>query len=258
MEKEKTMNELDLLVMAEYVNTSIDVFHSSRINIISSLQLRNLISKNPYLFRAKNITKASELIEGTLEAFLSSSEEKLFGDFLEDLALYVATITTNGRKSSAPGIDIEFEDEGITNIISVKSGPNWGNSSQLKKLADDFHKAEIRLRQSSQTKNVRKVLGICYGKTKTSSMKAGYIKIVGQNFWSFISDNKELYIKIIEPVGHSAKEHNDKYEIEKAKIINTLTKKFIDGFCKPDGEIDWEKLLIANSGNYDLDEFFGG
>jgi len=45
------------------------------------------------LFRAKNILTAGELMEGLRDAFLSSSEEKLFGDFLEDLAVFVAKQT---------------------------------------------------------------------------------------------------------------------------------------------------------------------
>ena len=90
------MKTLNLNDLDNYVNQNINQFHQHRIDIISRLQLGTLIRKNPYLFRAKNINKASELIEGTLEAFLSSSEEKLFGDFLEDLAIHIASLTTGG------------------------------------------------------------------------------------------------------------------------------------------------------------------
>jgi hypothetical protein len=251
------MNSLNLDEVCVYVNEHIDTFHKRRIEIISNLTLNRLIDKNPYLFRAKNVTQASELIGSTLEAFLSSSEEKLFGDFLEDLAIFIASKTTSGHKSTAPGMDLEFENNGIYHIVSIKSGINWGNSSQHAKLATDFANAERRLRQSTHIKTVQKVLGICYGKTKTSSTNAGYIKIVGQSFWAFISDNKNLYIDIIEPVGYRAREHNDAYQLERGRITNLLTKSFIDQFCNPDGRINWPKLIKANSGNYDLDSFFG-
>jgi hypothetical protein len=250
------MNHLDIDEVCSYVNENIDHFHKHKIEIIAKLKLQILIRKNPYLFRAKNITKASELIEGTLEAFLSSSEEKLFGDFLEDLAIFIAAKSTSGRKSSAPGMDLEFEKDGTSYVVSIKSGPNWGNSSQHAKLAADFANAEIRLRQTLHKRNIQKVLGICYGKTKTAYSNKGYLKVVGQNFWTLISDDTDLYIKIIEPVGYKAREHNENYHIERDRITNLLNREFVEKYCLKSGEIDWGKLLKANSGNYDLDEFF--
>lgn len=251
------MIPLNINDVNEYVNKNIVEFHNRRIAIIKELSLSKLIRKNPYLFRAKNITRASELIEGTLEAFLSSSEEKLFGDFLEDLAIFVSSKTMNGHKSTAQGMDLEFERDGIYHVVSIKSGPNWGNSSQHARLATDFSNAERRLRQSSHVKTVQKVLGICYGKTKTTLTKDGYLKVVGQNFWTLITGDEKLYIEIIEPVGYKAKEHNESYAIERDRITNLLIKKFIDEYCNEAGVIDWEKLIEANSGNLDLHEFFG-
>ena len=251
------MHQLKIAEVCDYVNENIDAFHNRRIEIISHLTLGRLISKNPYLFRAKNVTKASELIEGTLAAFTSSSEEKLFGDFLEDLAIFIASKTTAGHKSTAPGMNLEFDNEGNIHVVSIKSGTNWGNSSQHAKLALDFSNAERRLRQSAHVKTVLKVLGICYGRTKTVSTNSGYVKVVGQNFWTFISGNQNLYIDIIEPVGYRAREHNDVYLRELDRITNLLTKLFIDQYCTIEGVIDWPKLLKANSGNYDLDKFFG-
>ena len=55
------------------------------------LDLKTILrKKNPYLFKAKNINLASDLIREILDAFLYSSEEKLFGDFLEDLATFIS------------------------------------------------------------------------------------------------------------------------------------------------------------------------
>jgi len=251
------LNSLDLDEICQFVNSNIDEFHRRRVEIISNLKLDKLIKKNPYLCRAKNITKASELIDGTLEAFLSSSEEKLFGDFLENLTIFVAGKTIGGRKSGAPGIDLEFEKDDVYHIVSIKSSTNWGNSSQHRRLAQDFATAERRLRQSKLVKPIQKMLGICYGKTKTVSTNDGYIKIVGQSFWTYISGNKKLYIDIIEPLGYRAREHNEIYHKERSKIANRLTFQFIERFCDESGLINWQKLVEANSGNYDLDVFFG-
>jgi len=248
------MNPLCLDEVNVYANENIVSFHQKRIKSLESLKLNKLLKKNPYLFRAKNITTAGDLMNGLLDAFLSSSEEKLFGDFLEDLAIFVASQTCNGHKSTAPGVDLEFENKGIYYIVSVKSGPNWGNSSQQSKLAEDLQKAVVRVKQSQHGANVQPVLGICYGKTRTSYLR-GYLKVVGQNFWYLISENEDLYTDIIEPIGYRAKEHNDAFDKEKASVVNRFTKEFIDRFCDDTGAIDWVKLVGFNSGNYDLDKF---
>ncbi|MDY0019169.1 MAG: PmeII family type II restriction endonuclease, partial [Anaerolineae bacterium] len=194
-------------------------------------------------------------IKSLLEAFLSSSEEKLFGDFLEGLAIFVAGKTCNGHKSSTQGVDLEFISNNVHYIVSVKSGTNWGNSSQKGKLADDLRNAVIRVKQSHAGVNVQPVLGICYGKTRTSyNKKGGYLQVVGQNFWYLISENKALYTDIIEPIGHRAKEHNEAFDVERGKIVNRFTREFIDRFCDSSGAINWVSLVEFNSGNYDLDK----
>jgi hypothetical protein len=177
----------------------------------------------------------------------------LFGGLIIDGLLF----TIGGHKSSAPGIDLEFKNKGIYHLVSIKSGPNWGNSTQHANLAFDFINAERRLHQSSHINMVRKILGICYGKTKTISTKSGYFKIVGQNFWVLISENKNLYTDIVEPISGQIRECNHRFVEERDRITTMMTKSFIDEFCTSTGLIDWPKLIIANSGNYDLDKFFG-
>jgi hypothetical protein len=132
----------------------------------------------------------------------------------------------------------------------MKSGPNWGNSSQQRRQESDFQNAVKVLKQSKQNLNIQPVLGICYGKVRTSYLR-GYMKVVGQNFWYLISGDESLYTGIIEPVGYRAKEHNAKFKKEKSKLINLFTKEFLEDFCT-DGDIDWKKLVEFNSGNFDL------
>jgi len=246
------MEKLNLREVNEFVNENINCFHNKRLERLREISLNDVLKKkNPYLFRAKNITVAGELVKGILDAFLSSSEEKLFGDFLEDLAVFISSKTCGGRKSTTTGIDLEFVNEGVLYLVSVKSGPNWGNNAQQNKQETDFQTALKVVKQSKHTKNVQPVLGICYGKTRTSYLR-GYMKVVGQNFWYLISGNENLYTDIIEPVGYRAKQHNDKFKRQKSKIVNLFTKEFLAEFCKKDGGIDWMKLVKFNSGNLDL------
>jgi len=248
------MNVLNLNKLNDFVNENIITFHQRRISSLEKLTLNRLLKKNPYLFKAKNLTIASNLISSLLEAFLSSSEEPIFGEFLEDLAVYIAGVTCNGHKSSTTGVDLEFFNKDTYYIVSIKSGSNWGNSSQQKKLEQDLQNAMVRMKQSKKTGNVQPVLGICYGKTKTV-YRRGYLKVVGQNFWYLISENPELYTDIIEPIGYHAKEHNDNYSKEKARVINKFTKDFMETFCNSHGDIKWNKLVEFNSMNLDLDNF---
>jgi hypothetical protein len=248
------MNPLDIDRVNAFVNENIVDFHQRRIKSLHDLKLERLLTKNPYLFRAKNIQTAGQLIEGLLDAFLSSSEEKLFGDFLEDLAVFVAEITCGGHKSTAPGVDLEFLHNQIHYVVSIKSGPNWGNSSQQRKLEQDLKDAVTRVKQSRRGANVQPVLGICYGKTRTSYLR-GYMKIVGQNFWYLISEDPNLYTDIVEPIGYRAKEHNRAFDIEKSNVTNRFTQQFINRFCDESGAIDWPRLVAFNSRNFDLDRF---
>lgn len=244
------MRPLDLNAVNDYVNEHIVDFHQRKLKSLEELKLKKLLTKNPYLFRAKNLTTASELIEDLLNAFLSSSEEKLFGDFLEGLALFVAQWTSGGHKSTAQGVDLEFINNNTHYVVSIKSGPSWGNSSQQNKLEQDLKTTVARLKQSRHNLNVQPVLGICYGKTGTTFLR-GYMKVVGQNFWHLISENPNLYTDIVDPIGYEAKKHNDDFLIKRNGIANLLTNQFFNEFCDPaTGLIDWVKLIQFNSGNY--------
>ena len=249
------MEPLDIESVNKYVNSNIVKFHEARLKSVETLKLAKLLKKNPYLLKAKHLESASDLISGLLEAFLSSSEEKLFGDFLEGLAIFVAEQTLGGRKSAATGVDLEFVNSDVHYVVSIKSGTSWGNSSQHNKLAQDLRKAVRVVKQADQSANVDSVLGICYGKTRTVRHNDGYLKVVGQNFWHFIGGSKELYTDLIEPVGYKAKEHNDDFQFKKATLSNRLIGAFTKEYCKKSGAIDWEKLVRQNCGNFDLDRF---
>jgi len=160
------METVDRQAVCDFVNREIVRFHQARLRRLEEISLTEVLrKKNPYLFRAKNMLTASELVRAILDAFLSSSEEKLFGDFLEQLALFISQQTCGGIKSSAQGIDLEFDREGTHYLVSIKSGPNWGNSSQYARLEEDFKRAVKVQRQAHLAARIQPVLGICYGNT---------------------------------------------------------------------------------------------
>ena len=149
---------------------------------------------------------------------------------------------------------MESINKNVHYIVQIKSGPNWGNSAQQNRLEDNLRKSVSLTEQQSKGVKAQAVLGICYGKTRTKILR-GYLKVVGQNFWYFISENRHLYTEIIKPIGFRAREHNENYMSNKAEAANRLTKEFLDKFCHPSGAINWNKLVESTCGNYDLDRF---
>ncbi|OQX88907.1 cytosolic protein [candidate division KSB1 bacterium 4484_87] len=241
------MNTLNLSDVYKYVEEHISLFHKKRIDSIDNLKLTNVVKrKNPYLFKAKYVLTANEIVTSIVNAHISSNEETIFGDWLEGLAIFINKKVYGGWKSGIQGIDLEFDKDEIRYIVNIKSGPNWGNSSQIKKMRDDFTTAKRTLRTSSSNLNIVAVNGCCYGRDNNPD-KGDYFKFCGQLFWEFISGNRELYTEIIEPLGHKAKEKNDEFLESYSKMINRFTLEFGEKFCDPNGAINWEKLVRFNS-----------
>jgi len=239
---------VDLTQITAYVAKHIGGFHQRRLKSLQSLDLDAVLKrKNPYLFRAKNLTTAGDLIKVLVEAHLSSQEETLFGIFLEGLAIYVCEMTFNGRKSAATGVDLEFGRDGVRYLVSIKSGPNWGNSSQIAKMKDHFKTAQKIIRTGGQRIQVCAVNGCCYGRDNTPD-KGDYDKYCGQRFWSFISGSDSLYQDLIEPIGREARQRNQAFNEQLASRINQLTRDFIARYCNADGTIDWPHIVALNSG----------
>lgn len=241
------MKSINLNDVKNYVEDHIGVFHIKRIQSLDNLMLKKVIErKNPYLFKAKYLLTSEQIIKSLVEAHISSNEETIFGDWLEGLAIFINNKVYGGFKSGIPNIDLEFDKQGNRYIVNIKSGPNWGNSSQQKKMIADFNIAKKTLRTSNSNLNIIAVNGCCYGKDNNPD-KGSYYKYCGQKFWEFISGNSDLYIEIIEPLGHKAKEKNDEYIGSYSRMINKFTKEFSNAYCFEDGSIDWVKLVKINS-----------
>lgn len=241
------MKSLNLKDVSQYVEQNIGTFHQKRIQSLDKLKLSQVLRrKNPYLFKAKNVLTAEQIIKSLVDAHISSNEETIFGDWLEGLAIFISDKVYSGRKSGIPGIDLEFDHNGTRNIVTIKSGPNWGNSSQIAKMVADFKTAKKTLRTSNSQLNIFAVNGCCYGRDSEPD-KGDYFKYCGQRFWEFISGNSELFTKIIEPLGHNSQERNNDFVKSYSQMINKFTKEFSNDFCEDDGEIDWDKLVRFNS-----------
>lgn len=241
------MKPLNLADVTEYVEQNIGTFHAKRLENLEALQLTKVIKrKNPYLFKAKGIGTAQDLVKTILDAYLSSQEETIFGEFLEGLAIFICEKVFGGRKSFVEGIDLEFERDGILYVVAIKSGPNWGNSSQIARMRQSFRQAQrIYRTNNSRQQQVLMINGCCYGRDSKED-KGDYLKCCGQRFWELISGDDELYVKIIEPLGHRAKERNETFLQLYDQVVNRFVGQFMREFFEGDA-IDWEKLVRLNS-----------
>jgi len=233
----------------KYIEEQISFFHKRRLEYLQTkVDLNKILKqKNPYLFRAKNILTAQDLIKGFLDAYLQSQEETLFGEFMEGLAIFICNEVFGAKKSQLVGIDLEFEKDDCIYLVEIKAGWNWGNSSQIKQLKINFKNAKKFLAKKTAQKLIA-INGCCFGnKRNKNPEKDGYYKVCGQKFWHLISDKENFYINIIEPIGHKAKQKNEEFLEAYASVVNTFTSEFAQRFCI-DGKINWKKLLEFNSG----------
>lgn len=250
----KKMKKLNLEDVTQYVEQNIGIFHTKRIDSLDGLKLTRVLKrKNPYLFKAKYMLDAGQIVKELVSAHISSNEETIFGEWLEGLAIFINGQVYNGRKSGITGIDLEFDSDGTRKIVTIKSGPNWGNSGQISKMKEDFSTAKRTLRTSNSRLQIMAVNGCCYG-TDNNPDKGDYFKYCGQRFWEFISGDAELYTRLIEPLGHKAKEKNHEFTRLYDNMINKFTREFLNDFCKKNGEIDWEKLVSFNSKKNDAED----
>ncbi|OGY93069.1 MAG: hypothetical protein A3H70_05525 [Candidatus Komeilibacteria bacterium RIFCSPLOWO2_02_FULL_48_11] len=227
-------------------------FYDKRIEKLTKTKLGAIVNrKNPYLFKAKNIQTAGDFAKDILDAFLSSQEETIFGDLLENLAIYVNKNIFNGHKAEEgkfKSVDLIFKRDNKLYIVGIKSGPNWGNSDQVSTMRKNFKKAREILKNESERREIIAVNGCMYGRDNAPLKKhkkdseLNYLKLCGQKFWEFVSGDKELYKKLIKPLDKEVKKRDDTFKELYAKKINEMTKDIIDLFHTKNS-LDWNKII---------------
>ena len=204
--------------------------------------------KNPYLYRAKAMQNAAEIVESVLTAFVSSSEETIFGNwFFEPIAI----AASNGNKALAEGIDIMIQnkEENVMYAIAVKSGTSVFNADSKKRQEQNFMSA-AKLAQQAKAR-YEAYVGYSYGKKKESGRAKPkiYQELAGKKFGATLTGDEEFYKKIITYMGTLPEQYVAQYQESYNKAANRLVREFSNIFCKDNGSIDWEKLVEFNSGD---------
>ena len=196
-------------------------------------------SKNPFLFCMRAVEGPEAYARMIIDAFLSSSEETIFGTVLEQIAIAVCCRARSGRKSSTENIDLEYDSGEIRTIIQIKSGTKWGNSSQRKKLEQSFKIAQRTLRQGKSDLVVRCVEGCCYGKSGTKD-NGTYFTIVGRDFWDEISGWNGTASAVLQTLAKYAENgfHEDRDNAVKEMVSHLKGRGAIE-----DDKLIWDKIL---------------
>lgn len=241
-------NSYDERAVVEAIAKSLEQFYGSLIEKIDGLDIKKIMKrKNPYLYRAKAMDSASDIVENVLSAFVSSSEETIFGNlFFEPIAIAVS----GGNKALAEGIDlmIQNNDDNVIYAVAVKSGTSVFNADSKKRQEQNFVAAS-KLAQQARMR-YEAYIGYSYGKKKASGRGTPkiYQEVAGQEFWEMLTGDSDFYKKIISFMGTLPEQYVASYKESYNKAANRLVREFANNFCKDDGSIDWERLVEFNSG----------
>ncbi|MDI9640608.1 PmeII family type II restriction endonuclease [Geitlerinema splendidum] len=237
--------------LEELVKQRLEVFYERRIRKLTGLNLwETLRRKNPYLFRAIGMQKAAEIVEELLKAYMSSSDEGIFGDaFFEPIAKAVG----GGVATDSIGIDAVIETPTTYTVVQVKSGPNWGNADQRRRLKDNFENAHNTFLDRQLDREFRALLGQCYGReNKDPTESRPYFTRSGQAFWQELTGDPDFYLRLIHLMQDYPLQHRLEFQKAWSQAVNRFELEFLQNFSTPEGDIDWEKLVKVNSGEESL------
>ena len=239
-------NSYDEAQVLAAVSVALTDFYTSLTQKLDEVNLTKILKrKNPYLYRAKGINNAVQVVDSILSAYVSSSEETIFGNtFFEPIAIVVS----GGQKAVTECVDITVDKDNTIYSIAVKSGTSVFNADSRKRQEQNFQSAQKRAQQAHRA--FIPVVGYGYGKKKVSVQNEKFYKeLAGKDFWEWLTGDASFYTKIIDYMGDRPDEFAASFEDAYNKARNRLVRDFTLKFCKEDGSIDWTKLIEANSGD---------
>lgn len=227
------------------VSVALTEFYDALTKKLDEVNLDKILKrKNPYLYRAKGINNATQVVESILSAYISSSEETIFGNtFFEPIAIAVS----GGQKAVTEGVDITIDKNNTIYSIAVKSGTSVFNADSRKRQEQNFQSAQKRAQQAH--KAFMPVVGYGYGKKRIKPENEKFYKeLAGKDLWEWLTGDSDFYTKIISYMGTRPDEFASRFEDSYNKAQNRMIRDFTIKYCKSDGSIDWNQLIELNSG----------
>lgn len=239
-------------LLKQEVGRLLAILYSKRFAAINKLSLGRLLSKNPYLYRALGFSDSSEFMMQLMVAFISSSDETIFGnDFLEPLAIFAARhadehgdIERTVTVGAGAGQDIAIETAISYLAISVKSGKNIFNSQSTKGQSVEFTALTSRLKKLN--KSIRPIIGYGYGR-KLQRKASQDEKLAGQSFWGLLTGESDFYLRLSAAMESFAGEHGATYKTAFELKHQQLLREFMIGYVDEGGHILWHKVVAFNS-----------
>ena len=241
-------NSYDEQAVIQAIASALETFYGTLIEKIDGLNIQKVMKrKNPYLYRAKAMQSAAEIVDSVLTAFVSSSEETIFGNcFFEPIAI----AASGGNKALAEGIDIMIQNNETNTIsaIAVKSGPSVFNADSKKRQEQNFTAASKLAKQAKA--RYEAYIGYCYGKKKESGrgQPKMYQELAGKSLWADLTGDEDFYIKLIGYMGTMPEKYVADYKESYNRAANRLVREFANSFCRAEGRSDREKLVEFTSG----------
>lgn len=233
--------------IVEAIATALDNFYTNLIKKVDSLNVKAVMKrKNPYLFRAKAMNGAAQIIDAILAAFVSSSEETIFGNvFFEP----IATAAAQGQKALAEGVDIMVERDNTIYAIAVKSGTSVFNADSRKKQEQNFMAAS-KLAQQAKKRFVP-IVGYGYGKKKSSNrgLPKFYMELAGKDFWTELTGDEEFYIKLIRFMDKLPEKYVEEFDASYQKAANRLVREFTQEFLYGDNVFEKDGIRRDRTGD---------
>ena len=196
---------------------------------------------NPFLLRSRSETNVRRVAVSIVSTHLTKSAQTVFGRKIEEIAIAICKHAKGGRKSGITGIDLEYDVHQTRFLVSIKSGENWGNSSQRKALVRNFNSARQVLGQNKAI-SVRCVEGVCSGRSHDIDLGT-HRKVVGADFWYGISGWKGSMQKVMEIIGAHA--NNGLMEVQNNAADEIVTFLRAHGVVDKNSSVNWNRLLAV-------------
>ena len=244
---------IDTTALEGEVGRLLAILYAKRFASLEKLKLTKLLNKNPYLYRALGIEDSLELLRQLLIAFVSSSDETIFGnEFFEPLVLWAAKHSNqhsggarNVAVSDGAGVDVSIKNASTHMAIAVKSGKGIFNSQSEKGQNQEFNQIQARAKKSGL--EFMAIVGFGYGRKTDPRKPKVILKLAGQRFWSLLTGEDNFYLRIAEAIGVHSSNHGHTYRSAFDKKYNVLVKEFSINFVGEDGSIEWDKVVAFNS-----------
>jgi hypothetical protein len=232
--------------LQEAFDAAIKIYRSACLEALKNISSEKV---NPYLYVLRGSNQES-LVRDIVNSKFSAAEETLLGKLLESITVKILCRFCKNVKSSSKGLDGDFVRKNTRYFFSCKSGPNWGNGSSTAAQGQEFSDAKKLARGSdSLGESFVSVMLILYSNVNRL-MHYADVELTGQQAWTFITGDREFYLKLVNIFKKGASEFGRQLELSKMEAISRLCEKLASqGYITDDKMANWDKFVKDSCGN---------